>query len=333
MLLAAAGAMREPQGGESGEALERRRDFNPRRTNMKRLFKAAARAAVPVLLLSVAAIAPAAPSAKTDADPAIWVVQDEDTTVYLFGTFHVGDGKAEWFNDEIKTAFDKSGEVYLEALQPEDPASLAPIIQKYAIDTSGKPLSEKLSPKGREKLVQLLAGMGAPPTAFDKFKPMFATMTLAMIPYQALGMTGENGSEKALTAAAKASGKTLGELEGFEAQLKMLEGIPEPTQLRSLEELLADYEEAPEMIKRMVTYWNSGNADGFADIMKEMQGSAPDFYKVMMTDRNATWADWIDKRLDKPGTVFLGVGTAHLAGKDSVQQFLAKRGINSKRFN
>jgi uncharacterized protein YbaP (TraB family) len=62
-----------------------------------------------------------------------------------------------------------------------------------------------------------------------------------------------------------------------------------------------------------------------------MQGTTPEMYKVMLTDRNANWAEWIDTRLDRPGTVFVGVGTAHLAGADSVQQQLAARGIKSAR--
>jgi hypothetical protein len=81
----------------------------------------------------------------------------------------------------------------------------------------------------------------------------------------------------------------------------------------------------------MVEYWSGGNAEGFATLMKEMQGSTPEFYKVMMTERNANWAKWIDARLDQPGTVFVGVGTAHLAGTDSVQQLLAARGIKATR--
>ena len=296
---------------------------------MKRLIDAAARAAVTALLLSGTAMA--APPALPDADPAMWVVKDQDTTIYLFGTFHVGDGKVEWFNDEVKTAFDKSGEVYLELIPAEDPASMAPLIQQYAIDKSGKTLTEKLSPAGRAKLAELLGGMGAPANALDKFTPMFAAMTLVLVPYQALGMTAEHGTEKKLMAAAKSSGKTLGELEGLESQLKMLSRIPEAAQIASLEEMLASFEESPAMIKRMVQYWNGGDAEGFASLMKEMQGSAPEVYKVMMTERNAEWAEWIDARLDKPGTVFLGVGTAHLAGADSVQQLLAARGIQSAR--
>ena len=307
---------------------------------MKSLLNAAARAAVTAILLSSSALAtaaapaPAAPAAATalpDADPAMWIVKDEDTTIYLFGTFHVGNGKVEWFNDEVKTAFDKSREVYLELVPPEDPKTMLPLIQQYAMDKSGKTLTEKLSPAGREKLGKLLGAMGAPPTALDKFTPMFAAMNLVMVPYGALGMTAEHGTEAKLVGAAKSGGKTLGELEGLETQLKMLARIPEAAQVAALEDLLKTFDEAPAMIKRMVEYWNGGNAEGFAGLMNEMQGSTPEIYKVMMTERNAKWAEWIDARLDKPGTVFVGVGTAHLAGADSVQKLLAARGITSAR--
>jgi hypothetical protein len=52
---------------------------------------------------------------------------------------------------------------------------------------------------------------------------------------------------------------------------------------------------------------------------------------VLLTRRNARWAEWIDARLDRPGTVFLAVGAGHLAGRDSVQAMLEKRGIKAKR--
>ena len=53
--------------------------------------------------------APAEPRTRRrplpDASPALWVVNDEDTIIYLFGTFHALDGKIDWFNDEVRTAF------------------------------------------------------------------------------------------------------------------------------------------------------------------------------------------------------------------------------------
>jgi uncharacterized protein YbaP (TraB family) len=57
----------------------------------------------------------------------------------------------------------------------------------------------------------------------------------------------------------------------------------------------------------------------------------PEFYQLMYTNRNRNWAEWIDQRLDRPGTVFMAVGAAHLVGRDSVQNFLKKRGIRTAR--
>ena len=274
---------------------------------------------------------PASAATLPDADPAMWVVKDQDTTIYLFGTFHVLDGKTDWFNEEVKDAFDRSKEVVVEAVIPEDPSTIAPIIAKYAMSSSGKPLTKQLSPEAQAKLVKVLSSAGVPAAALEKMTPGFAGMTLAMIPYQQAGMSAEHGTETVLTKAAKSANKPVSELEGLENQLKMLGQIPESAHLRSLEEVLKRFEELPAMITEMKTNWNSGNAEGFAKLMNEMQASSPETYKVLMSDRNAKWAEWIDQRLDQPGTVFVAVGTAHLAGKDSVQDYLGRRGIKSAR--
>ena len=91
------------------------------------LLLAAALAFAPAPALAQAAPRrpPPAPAAAPrtaplpDADPALWVVRDADTTIYLFGTFHLLDGRP-WFNDEVRTAFDASDELVMEAILPED---------------------------------------------------------------------------------------------------------------------------------------------------------------------------------------------------------------------
>ena len=78
-----------------------------------------------------AASVPSAPSPPApDAHPAMWVVNDADTVIYLFGTFHALDGKSAWFNDEVKTAFAASDELVLETIVPEGPqrAPVKPIV-------------------------------------------------------------------------------------------------------------------------------------------------------------------------------------------------------------
>lgn len=300
---------------------------------MNNLLRSAALAVVAAVLASAApAFAAQAPAALPDADPAIWVVKDKDTTVYLFGTFHALDGKSDWFNDEVKTAFDKSDEVVLEIIMPENPAEIQPLMAKYAMDTSGRTLSSRLSPAAREKLGKRLAAMGAPATAFDTMKPAFLSLMLVMVESQKLGLTGKQGAEAVLKEAAAKSGKKLGNLETIEFQLAMFDKLPEKTQLAMLESTLDSLHELPAMFASMKNKWNAGDAEGFARLMQDMNATSPESFKVIFADRNATWAEWIDQRLDKPGTIFLAVGTGHLAGKASVQELLQKRGIKSARF-
>ncbi len=294
---------------------------------MNKRILSAALAALAFPGSAVAATVPPLP----DADPAMWRVKDKDTTIYLFGTFHALDGKAEWFNDEVKTAFDKSDELVLEALIPEDPAALAPVVMKYAMDNSGKTLTSRLSPEGQKKFSATLTGLGVPPTGFDKFRPWFASMTLTMIGMQKLGISPDKGTEVVLRQAAKTAGKPVGELENVEYQMAMFNRISEADQVKMLEDMLGSMDQIPVETKRMLTAWNKGDAAGFRAIMAGNDSEGPAAHKVIFTDRNANWAEWIDKRLDRPGTVFLAVGTGHLSGKDSVQRLLAKRGIRARR--
>src|SRR6185295_10586536 len=79
-------------------------------------------------VLLAAAIAASLPNAQplpqppaADATPAMFMVRDADTTVYIFGTFHALDGQTHWFGERVKEAFDQSNELVLETLIPEGP--------------------------------------------------------------------------------------------------------------------------------------------------------------------------------------------------------------------
>ena len=79
-----------------------------------------------VNLLIAAALAAATPAAVAPppdrAQPAMFMVRDADTTIYLFGTFHALDSRTQWFNPGIRDAFQNSNELVLETLIPEGPA-------------------------------------------------------------------------------------------------------------------------------------------------------------------------------------------------------------------
>src|SRR5215212_10073150 len=84
-----------------------------------------------------AATAPAAPSSPV-AEPAMFVVHDVDTTVYIFGTFHALDRQSQWFSEPVRDAFEHSDELVLETVVPfrQQPAQPTPPIQAPSVTPS-----------------------------------------------------------------------------------------------------------------------------------------------------------------------------------------------------
>ena len=68
-------------------------------------------------------------------------------------------------------------------------------------------------------------------------------------------------------------------------------------------------------------------------MLDQMETRSPEIYRLMFNDRNGRWANWIARRLQQPGVVFVAVGAGHLAGKDSVQHKLGNYGIRTARVN
>lgn len=268
--------------------------------------------------------------ATTDADPALWVVRDADTTIYLFGTVHVLKSGLSWFDEGVKAAYDKSDELVIEMVEPA-PGVVQQAIMAKAVDPDGPALTDKLSPDAAAAFGEALGSLGMPPAAFDKFEPWFAAITLTVMTLPKLGYDINSGAEKVLQAAARQDGKPVGQLETLEQQLNLFDTLPEAAQIALLEETVEQFPTVGKLLDDMVGQWAKGDADSLARLMNESMRATPAIAKALLSDRNARWAEWVDARMDKPGAVFVAVGAGHLAGADSVQAMLAKRGLKAER--
>jgi uncharacterized protein len=286
------------------------------------------------LLAGLAALAlPFAAQAQAikDADPAIWVVKDHDTTIYLFGTVHVLKPGLSWFDEAVKTAFDKSDEVVLELIEP-DPATMQALVMRTALAPAGDPaLTDKLPADKRAAYAKVLADLSLPPKTLDRFEPWFAALTLSVAALPKLGYDPNSGAERTITAAAKAAGKPVSGLETAEQQLGYFDALPADLQIEYLVSTVDDYAESGPMLDKMVALWGAGDPTALGATLNNEMRKTPELGKRLLSDRNARWADWIQRRMARPGTVFVAVGAGHLAGSDSVQAFLAKRKLKAVR--
>jgi uncharacterized protein YbaP (TraB family) len=292
------------------------------------MFKPLSRALAALAL----GFAPAAHAqqATTDADPALWVVKDADTTIYLFGTIHILKPGLGWFDEGVRAAFDKSGQVVLEMVEP-DAATMQGAVIKSALNIGGPTVTSQIPADKRAAYAAAMTGIGATPEMFDSFDPWFPAITLTVGSLPKYGYDPNSGAEKIIAAAAKEAGKPVEGLETLDQQLGYFDGLPPATQIKFLVLTLDQLPRLEETLGKMVTSWGKGDPDGLAALMNQDMDEIPEVNRVLLSERNARWADWIEKRMAQPGTVFVAVGAGHLAGPESVQAYLARRKLTATR--
>jgi uncharacterized protein len=273
---------------------------------------------------------PEAEAATTAAPgPALWKVADEDTTIYLFGTVHILPQGVEWYNAAIADALTGSDMIVTEIpMDAGSEAALQQLTMAKGMLPAGTTLRSLLTPEQASIYEGALAKIGAPPEAFDAFKPWLAGLTLSLVPLMQQGYTPGSGVEKVLLD--KAGDKAKGALETAEFQLGIFDGMEQDAQVTFMMEAAEGMDEVAPMLNRMVAEWAKGDADQLAAIMNEGM-TDPAVAEALLYSRNANWAEWIDARMDEPGTVFIAVGAGHLAGAKSVQDYLAEKGITTDR--
>lgn len=290
------------------------------------LFAATAAPAQDHAAHSAAASAPAAPAAK---GPALWKVADEDTTIYLFGTVHVLPKEIEWYDATIAEALNGADTLVTEI--PMDPASEAQAQQLAAslgMLPQGTTLRSLLTPEQTATYTAALTKIGVPAEAFDPLKPWLAGLGLSVVPLMQQGYDPNSGVEKVLLA--KVGDKPKDALETAEFQFGIFDGMTQDAQIAFMMEAATGIDEVKPLLDRMVAEWAEGDADELAAVMNEGM-TDPAVAEALLYKRNANWAEWIDTRLDQPGTVFIAVGAGHLAGTKSVQDYLAQKGITVSR--
>ncbi len=285
----------------------------------------------PVAAFAQAAAAPASavravPQAE-GAGPALWVVRDADSTLYLFGTVHVLRPTTAWGSARVDAAFDSADQVWFEISNPDDQAAIMPLIQQHGLSPD-RPLSSLLTAEEMTVLNTIAASAGMPAGQIDIFRPWLAGLALSVAPLMKAGYDPRSGVELVLKARAEAAGKPIQAFETIDKQVGILASMSEADQLASLRLLMESWGDATAELDGIVAAWASGDVKALEALaVDEMQSETPALYEALLVRRNTDWANQIQTLLEGSGTVFIAVGAAHLAGDDSVQEILGDRGV------
>ncbi|QIK96246.1 TraB/GumN family protein [Sphingomonas sp. HDW15A] len=239
----------------------------------------------------------------------MWAISDEDTTIFLFGTFHALDRDTGWFSNIVRAAFDHSEELVLETIVPSDPAELFASLSRQSLT-------------GEAKAGQPVIATSRPNSGFVE------TSTQAMSAGRSVGMSVDHGADSVLRREAESEGKRIGGLESFDFQLAMFSSLPSPPQTADAGGNGSDMAAAMQTMKMA---WKRGDSSQIAAVLGTMEQQSPETYRRLFAERNTRWAEWVARRMERPGVVFVAVGSGHLIGRDSVQQRLTERGYQPVR--
>ena len=270
-------------------------------------------------------ILPTTASAK---GPALWAVRNAATTIYLFGTIHMLPKDVDWLTGAPAAALTQSDTLVTEILMG-DPKGAAFTMMAAGVSDKVPPLASRVPPEEVPALVSAVKASGLPPEVFDHMKTWMAAVTLTNAALGKMDFAASQGVEMRLEEAAK--GKARLGLETVNQQIGVFETLPEADQRALLAATVAQMPALEGQAQSMVSQWTGGDVDALAASLNDELKDTPGLAKALLTQRNAHWADWIANRMSTPGTVFIAVGAGHLAGPDSVQAMLAKKGLKAVR--
>jgi uncharacterized protein YbaP (TraB family) len=270
--------------------------------------------------------------ASAKAEPAMWVIKDADSTIYLIGTMHLLKHDTEWNAEKVKKTVRESTELWLEVPDLDNEAALAPLMMKLGIDQA-HPLSSKLNEEQRKKLEKIAGTYGFPVATLEPMQPWLAAVFLAVGPIMKAGYDPKAGVERMLSAQAKAEGDQVRGFETAEEQLQILAGLSEAEQIAFLTSVFDDLEKGVDLVDKLAKAWIDGDIDTITQLsVDDIRKEAPTVYQKFIVRRNIAWSEKIAGMLKGSGVQLIAVGAAHLVGPDSVQAQLAKRGIKAERY-
>jgi uncharacterized protein YbaP (TraB family) len=266
------------------------------------------------------------------ADPAMWVVKDADSTVYLLGTIHLMKPGVKWRSEKLEAALKSSSEFWMEADLQKDPAIVQTYVMNFGMD-SQKSLADVVGAANFEKFVKFAEQHKIPTRDLHQMRPWFATVLLSQAQMASVGYDPALGVDQTLQQESIAQGKAIKPFETASEQLGYLAEMPDKVAAEMMVQTLAEVGEGERIIDALQTAWLAGDVKQLQQISTDrMRQDAPEVFDALILQRNNNWVKQIETLLKGSGTQFIAVGTGHLIGKDSLPDQLAKLGYKVARY-
>ncbi|MCC7548461.1 MAG: TraB/GumN family protein [Burkholderiales bacterium] len=276
------------------------------------------------------------PCAGQGSTPLLYEVTSETTTLYLFGTIHVGTRELYPLSAPVEAAFAASGALALEADPTDQTANAAALAGSVYRPPDN--LERHISPDLYRNLLAKLPQIGLPVEYARALKPHLLAMTITVGEVLRLGYEPALGLDHHFAQRARREGKPIVELESMLEQMQMLESLSDAVKEDMLHAALASLgtQELREELDALAAAWKGGDADGIARALaRGMEGmdeaSARELEARVYVERNEAMAQKLEAMLGGRTVHFVAVGAGHLTGTAGLPALLEAMGFRVRQ--
>ena len=268
-----------------------------------------------------------------NAYPAMWLAEDQDSKVYLFGSIHVLPEGVRWYTPAIAKAFENAEELVIESKADDasDDKEISDYIETKALLPEGQTLDELLSPADYARLQELVSVLELDEYQIARMQPWLLRIVLTNEIFERSGMQRTLGVDNLFEETALRKEMKVSALETPREAMMTLAEYPLEVQVRQLSESLnktADNSKDDDFSGLLVS-WAMGDIDRNARLIAASM--SPLTYRNVVVDRNRKWLPRLEGYLSKPQQTMVVVGNAHLVGKGNLIDMLKHRGHTVSR--
>jgi uncharacterized protein YbaP (TraB family) len=272
-----------------------------------------------------AAIATAQAATQTAAQSAtpqrgtLYRVRHAGSTVYLFGTIHVGLPSFFPLEPVVTRALAQSRTLVVE-LDVRNALPFQAALQKHGLYAEGDSIDHHLSPQDMTRLRQVLQRFDIPLEQAARMKPWLLANLLVGLNLERHGYQRSQGIEYFLLALADKQKMRVQELESADYQMALFDGMSEEKQAQYLLENLSELDDGQADAKdaALIDAWAHANGPAIENVVRaslsEKTMSAEFTRRILLDVRNPNMTNKIAGLLSTPGSSFVAVGLLHLVG-------------------
>ncbi len=202
-----------------------------------------------------------------------------------------------------------------------DDITSSPLLADLALSPD-IPLSERLDETTLRRLEAVTEALSIDRQGLEAFRPWVVAQFVQEGAVERAGVPPDQDIDVVLAHLAEEHGATIRYEFDVEGILRTFADLPEGLEVNYLQFILDAAEAGPDLITEGFSAWLRGDRsfDELGDASWRQR--YPGLYEPLIKERNLAWVPRIDDMLERPGTRFVAVGCAHLAGEDSVLALL-----------